>query len=154
MDDADGRQWILRNTVSWKRPAVESGFDHDLRSGRHSGIVVAALLLFLVVVLMAWRPSSVVEPDWLVVLIVIAALLLPARWLLYRPWTLVAEIPGHPTGDNDAEPAAERWEGTIWGPRRAWWSFWKVARSIRKHSSPGENGPLEHVRQAPTDTGP
>jgi hypothetical protein len=94
---------------------------------------------------MAWRPSSVVVPGWLIGLIVIAALFLPARWLVHRPWTLVAETSGDTVAGNYLQGPAERWVGTVWGPRRAWWASWKVRHSIRRHSSPETDGLLRHV---------
>jgi hypothetical protein len=145
VDGADGRRWVLRNTVSWTPPAGESAFEHDLASGRRSGTVLVAMLVLLVIVLMTWRPSSVAVPTWLLVLILIAALFLPARWLCNRPWTLVAETSGDMTGGDYVQQPAERWVGTTRGVRKAWQDFREVRRAIHVNSTPDEHGPLRLV---------
>jgi hypothetical protein len=145
VDGADGRHWRLRSTVSWTTPAGEEDFEHDLSAGRRSGMFLTALLVLLVAVLVAWRPSSVVVPGWLVLLIVIAVLVPPARWLANRPWTIVAETAGRVSRGEYAQQPAETWKATVWGTWTAWQTFRKVGRTIPDSSAPDASGPLKRI---------
>ena len=62
------------------------------------------------------------------------------RWLLRRPWTLVAQTPG----GYDLEP--EHWVGMVRGAGKAREETKMVIRSIRTRATPAyADGPLQPV---------
>lgn len=137
---ADGRMWTLRGRMEWTTPMTVDDFEHDVAAGYAPGIVMLAMLLVLVVALIAWTPSPVVVPGWLVFLLILALLFFPVRWLFRRPWMLVANTPG-----NHEDASAERWVGTVRGMFTIRQAAAKVARDIEVYSMPNIEGPLHPV---------
>jgi uncharacterized protein (DUF983 family) len=137
----DGRLWTVRRQMNWLSPAVGEEFEHDVAPGYLPGVVLMMVLALLVVVLVAWTPDSVIVPGWLVLLIVLLLLVLPARWALRRPWTLVAEVPDEEYENN----IAERWVGTVDGVLKARSATSKVVAHISLRSEPDIEGPLAPV---------
>lgn len=73
--------------------------------------------------------------------VVLVVLFFPLRWILRRPWTVVAETEGDMAGDHPSE----RWVGTIRGMFTVRGEVTKIAKTIRKHSLPDFDGPLHPV---------
>ncbi|HEX4703477.1 MAG TPA: DUF983 domain-containing protein [Pseudonocardiaceae bacterium] len=137
---ADGRMWTLRGQLEWSQPATIDDFEHDVASGYTPGIVMLVMLGVLVVALVAWRPTGVVVPLWLVAVLVLVLVFFPLRWALRRPWRLVANTPG-----SQQEQVAERWVGTVRGMFNVRTAAAKVARDIEVYSMPNVEGPLHPV---------
>jgi hypothetical protein len=137
---ADGRMWTLRGRLEWTQPATIDDFEHDVASGYTPGIVMLFMLGVLVVALVTWRPSGVVVPSWLVLVMLIVMVFFPLRWAVRRPWRLVANTPG-----SQQEQVAERWVGTVRGMFNIRTVAAKVARDIEVYSMPNAEGPLHPV---------
>jgi hypothetical protein len=137
---ADGRMWTLRGRLEWTQPATIDDFEHDVASGYTPGIVMLFMLGVLVVALVTWRPSGVVVPSWLVLVMSIVMVFFPLRWAVRRPWRLVANTPG-----SQQEQVAERWVGTVRGMFNIRTVAAKVARDIEVYSMPNAEGPLHPV---------
>ncbi|GAA2990115.1 DUF983 domain-containing protein [Actinokineospora diospyrosa] len=136
--DVNGRLWTVHGTLEWRTPATEDDFEHDVAAGYVPGVVMLVLISVLVVALVAWMPTDVFVPGWLVLLIVLAILFFPARWAIRRPWTLIAE-----TGDDgDGEPT-ERWMGTIRGYFSARNEITRIAKEISQDTQPSYEGILK-----------
>jgi hypothetical protein len=73
--------------------------------------------------------------------LVLIALFFPLRWILRRPWKVVAETEGDTMGDRPAE----RWVGTVRGMFRVRGEVTKIGRTIQRHSLPDFDGPLHPV---------
>jgi hypothetical protein len=141
----DGRDWIVRNEMEWRQPAVFDDFEHDVSASPTSAFILLGLIVVLGVVLVSTISDDVVAPWsgqmlWLGLLIVLAILFFPARWALRRPWTVVAE-----TGDTGEGQPVERWTGTVRGVLTARQQVNKVVKSIKLDSQPGIEGPLQPV---------
>ena len=141
----DGREWIVRNEMDWRQPAISDDFEHDVSASPTSAFILLGLIIVLGVVLVSTISDDVVAPWsgqmlWLGLLIVLTVLFCPARWALRRPWTVVAE-----TGDTGDGQPVERWTGTVRGPMAARQQVIKVTKAIRMDSQPGIEGPLQPV---------
>jgi hypothetical protein len=132
--------WTLRGRLEWSQPATIDDFEHDVASGYTPGIVMLFMLGVLVVALVTWRPSGVVVPSWLVLVMIIVMVFFPLRWAVRRPWRLVANTPG-----SQQEQVAERWVGTVRGMFNIRTVAAKVARDIEVYSMPNAEGPLHPV---------
>jgi hypothetical protein len=137
---SDGRMWNVRSNLEWSNPLALDEFEHDVNGGSRPGIMMGSVLLFLAVVLVVWTPSEVVVPGAVILLLVLGALFFPARWLLRRPWTVVAETPG----DQDDQPP-ERWVGVVRGVMTARQEVARAARNIEDYAEPDMNGQLQPV---------
>lgn len=137
---ADGRMWTVRTTVEWGRAATLDDFEHELQGGRGPGIAMLVMLVALVVALIAWTPSLVVVPSWLVLILALVLLFFPVRWLFRRPWRVVANTPG-----NQEDQPAEHWVGSVRGVFTVRQATAKVARDIEVYSVPNNEGPLHLV---------
>jgi len=139
---SDGRSWVVRGDMEWRRPATgNDDFDHDAAGSYAPGIVMAGVAVLLALVLVFWRPEKVVVPAWIPLALLLVALFFPLRWILRRPWTVVAETDGDPNG----EKPGERWVGTIRGLFTVRGEIAKVAKSIKKYALPDFDGPLRPV---------
>jgi hypothetical protein len=132
--------WTLRGRLEWSRPATVDDFERDVATSVAPGIAMLVALLALVVALVVWTPDGVVVPSWLVFLLVLVLLFFPFRWLLRRPWSLVANTPG-----NAEDLASERWAGTVRGMFTIRQTAAKIARDIEVYSLPNAEGPLHPV---------
>lgn len=139
---SDGRMWTVRGQMEWRPPATANDFEHDVSASYFSAVVVTALLVLLGVVLIVWLPTDdgVVVPLWLVLMLVLAFLFFPLRWVLRRPWTVVAE-----TGDDGEGEPTEKWVGTVRGVFNVRQQVNKVAKDIAIDARPGIEGPLQPV---------
>lgn len=135
---ADGREWVLRSRMTWRSPATSDDFEHDVAGGYTPIVVMAVVLFLLVIVFIAWTPDAVVVPAWLVLLLILALAVLPARWALRRPWDLVAET----EEDPDGRPP-ERWVGVVRGPLAVRSEARRVRNSIETSSLPDVDGALQ-----------
>lgn len=137
---ADGRMWTVHSRVEWRNPETSDDFEHDVSGGVLPGVMMAGLLLIMAVVLIAWTPTQVVIPGWLIMALIFLFLFFPVRWAVRRPHTLVAESKA--TAD-DLPP--ERWTGTVRGPLAVRQEASRVARTIEMHSLPDVDGVLQPV---------
>jgi hypothetical protein len=135
--DPDGHAWTVRREVNWRTPAATEldQFDYDVHSGPLPAILLGVLIFTFGVVFVINTPDGTIAPK--VELAVFALILFfPARWLLRRPWTIVAE-----TGDEKPE----RWVGTVRGPNAARREFNQAAASIERHAQPELDGALQII---------
>lgn len=134
----DGRVWAVRRQMMLRMPAYgeELEFEHDVEGGRIGQWVVVALLALFVFAMLIWSFSGDVGPigvPWFVKLAFIMILLFfPARWLLRRPWKLVAQTQGgfDPVRNEMLPP--EAWEGTVRGLTKARDECGLVVNTIKK----------------------
>jgi hypothetical protein len=138
---ADGRMWTVRSGVEWSEPVTEETFEHDVGSGRIAGVLMAGILLALVIFLIAWRAPSVRVPGLLVLALLALVLFFPARWLIRRPFRLVAETPG------GLEEPAEKWVGRVRGYMTARQETTRAAKHLEVYAVPDRegDGPLQPV---------
>lgn len=137
---SDGRIWNVRSNLEWSNPISADAFEHDIHGGIAPAAIMGGSLLFLVVLFVLWTPPEVIIPFWLILLLAVVILFFPARWLLHRPWTVVAETPG-----DEEENAPERWVGVVRGAFNVRQEAAKVARNIEVYAEPDVNGPLQPV---------
>lgn len=137
---ADGRMWTLRSQVEWSSPATADDFEHEFSAGYIPGVVMLVLVAVFMVVLFVWTPSDVVVPGWLILILIAIVLFFPVRWVVHRPWKLVAE-----TGEENPEEPAEKWVGTVRGIFEVRQQAAKVAKSIETDALPTFEGPLHPV---------
>lgn len=138
---ADGRQWALRSELEWRTPATADDFEHDVAGGYVSGGAMIAVIVVFVIVLVAWRPADVIVPGWVLLTLLLFALFFPLRWVLRRPWKVVAETDGDESGD----PPSERWVGTVRGMIKVRTEMMRTRQSIERDSLPEFEGPLRPV---------
>jgi hypothetical protein len=137
---ADGRMWTLRSTMEWSTPALSDDFEHDVAINRAPGYVLLGLLGLFVIALFVWRPGPVVVPSWFLLVLLLGLMYFPVRWLIRRPWTLVANTPG-----SQEDASAERWVGIVHGMVTIRQTAAKVQRDIEVYSKPNADGPLQLV---------
>ncbi|MBV9314255.1 MAG: hypothetical protein JO100_11095 [Pseudonocardia sp.] len=136
----DGRTWTVRRRMVWTMPATGDDFEHDMDGGRPAAIVIVGTLALFYLALLSWKSAEVPIPFWIKLAAVIVLLFFPVRWLLRRPWTLVAQTPG--SYDKDRE----HWVGTVRGVTRAREETKLIIRSIRTRGTPAwAEGPLQLV---------
>ena len=134
---ADGRMWTVRSRMTWRDAGLADDFEYDLAGDNAPIFAMGAVVLVMVIVLVAWTPQGVIVPPWLVLAIALVFLFFPVRWLLRRPWVVVAETPG----DLDEHPP-ERWVGTLRGIFNVRQGVAREARFIQVYSVPDTDGPL------------
>ena len=102
-------------------------------------LILSALFLFWVVLIL-WTPELVHIPWYLWLIAVVILAFFPIRWILRRPWTLVAETSG------GYDLPAEHWTGMIRGRSRAKEETRVLVRSLRTRATPGHaDSPLHPV---------
>ncbi|MGP4018537.1 DUF983 domain-containing protein [Saccharopolyspora sp. 5N708] len=137
---SDGREWTIKASLEWSNPIAADEFEHDVNGGPAPAILMGGALLFLVVMFVVWTPAGVIVPSWLILLLVIAVLFFPVRWVLRRPWTITAATPG----DQDENPP-ETWVGVVRGFLSVRQEMSVVARHIELYAEPDMNGSLQPV---------
>jgi hypothetical protein len=137
---ADGRMWTVRRRMEWTTPVLADDFEHDVAASNAPGVVLLVMLVVLVIALFIWRPSPVVVPNWFLLLLLLGVLFFPVRWLIRRPWTLVAKTPG-----SQEDQSEERWIGVVHGFVTIRQATAKVTRDIEVYSTPNADGPLQPV---------
>ncbi|WP_019808750.1 hypothetical protein [Saccharomonospora halophila] len=138
---SDGRDWVIRAQLEWRRPATAEDFEHDVAANYTPGVAMGAVAVLLGLVLVVWMPEDVVVPSWVPLALLLVALFFPLRWTLRRPWTVVAETEGDVTGERPSE----RWVGTVVGILKVRGEVHRIAKSIQKHDLPDFDGPLQPV---------
>ena len=139
---ADGRTWSVRRNIEWRTPATGDEFEHDVDGGRGAVLLIlSALALFWAAVIgILYLRSLVHTPWWMFLAAVLLLLFFPLRWVLRRPWTLVAETPG------GYDLPAEHWTGMVRGRSKAIEETRVVVRSLRTRATPGyADSPLHPV---------
>lgn len=137
---ADNREWQVQRQIEWTTPAVGDEFEHDVDGGRGAVVLILTTLAFFWVMLVIWRPDGVVFPwfYWLVVIVGVA--FFPGRWLLRRPFTIVAKTQG------GYDLPAEHWSGMVRGMSSAREETRVVVRSLKNRSTPGHaDSPLQPI---------
>lgn len=134
----DQRQWVIRAQMEWRRPATVEDFEHDVAGSPASGFAMLTITIVLAVILVTWLPKGVVVPAWVIYGILLIIVFFPLRWVLNRPWKVVAET----DGDMVGEQPPERWVGVVSGMFRVRREVGDVIKSIQKHSMPDFDGPL------------
>ena len=134
----DGREWVVRAQMEWRRPVTAEDFEHDEAGSHAPGIAMLVVTVLLAAILVAWLPDGVVVPAWVIWGLLLIALFFPLRWTLNRPWTVVAET----EGDVVADRPPERWVGTVTGMFKVRTEVSKVAKTIHRESLPDFDGPL------------
>ncbi|WP_158879977.1 DUF983 domain-containing protein [Amycolatopsis anabasis] len=137
----DGREWVVRAQLEWRPPATADDFEHDVAGSYAPGVAMAIVAAVLGIVLIIWMPDDVLVPAWVPLALLLIALFFPLRWVLRRPWTVVAET----DGDVGGERPSERWVGTIRGLFAVRGEVNNIIRTIQKHSLPDFDGPLHPV---------
>lgn len=137
----DGREWVIRAHMEWRQPATADDFEYDAAANYTPGIVMAGVALALAGALLLSMPDRLVIPDFVPYGLLLVALFFPLRWVLRRPWTVVAETDGDPAGDHPSE----RWVGTVSGVSNINGEVKRVAKSIARHDLPDFEGPLHPV---------
>ncbi|TNC27365.1 DUF983 domain-containing protein [Amycolatopsis alkalitolerans] len=134
----DGREWTVRAQMEWRRPVTVEDFEHDVAGSPAPGVAMLSVTLVLAVILVAWLPEGVVVPAWVIWGLLLIALFFPLRWVLNRPWGVVAETDGDALGDHPPE----RWVGVVSGMFRVRGEVAKVVKAIRTEGLPDFDGPL------------
>jgi hypothetical protein len=137
----DGRDWEVRADMEWRQPATTDNFDHDVAGSYGPGVAMLVVIVALGLILIVWTPAGVVVPAWVFLALLVVALFFPLRWILRRPWTVVAETEGDLAGDRPSE----RWVGTVRGMFTVRGEVVKIAKTIQRHSLPDFEGPLHPV---------
>ncbi len=137
----DGRDWVVRAQMEWRAPATADDFEHDVAGSYGPGIAMIIVTTLLAVILVVWTPAQVRVPAWVLLALLLVVLFFPLRWILRRPWTVVAETEGDLSGDRPAE----RWVGTIRGMFRVQGEVKQISKTIQRHSLPDFDGPLHPV---------
>jgi hypothetical protein len=136
----DGRTWTVRRRLEWTTPATGEEFEHDVDGGRAAAVLILSTLVFFYVALFSWMPADVHVPWWVVLAGIVVFAFFPVRWLLRRPWTLVAQTPG----GYDLEP--EHWVGMVRGVSKARDETKLIIRMIRTRGTPAyADSPLQPV---------
>lgn len=141
---ADGRQWTIQRTLEWSEPVTAQDFEHDMDGGRTAAFVILSFLLVFWVVLAGWflaKKDEVVLPWWLLLVALLVVLFFPARWVVRRPRTIVAQT----LGDLRGLPP-ERWLGTVRGFTRSREETDLVIKSLETRATPAyADSPLQPV---------
>jgi hypothetical protein len=137
---ADGREWNLRSELEWRTPATADDFEHDVAGGYVPAAIMVVMVVLFTLALVLWMPDSVVLPAWVILLLLLIILFFPLRWVVRRPWKVVAET----EGDLKGAPA-ERWVGTVRGMLEVRTEMNRIKQSIEDDSLPDFNGPLRPV---------
>ncbi len=137
----DGRDWVVRAQMEWRAPATADDFEHDVAGSYGPGIAMIVVTSLLAVILVVWTPDQVKIPAWVLLALLLVMLFFPLRWILRRPWTVVAETEGDLTGDRPSE----RWVGTIRGMFKVQGEVKQISKTIQRHSLPDFDGPLHPV---------
>jgi hypothetical protein len=136
----DGRTWSVRRNIEWSLPATGDDFEHDVDGGRGAAFLILSALFVFWLILIVWSPSQLHVPWWLWLAAVLIVGFFPFRWLLRRPWTIVAETAG------SYDLPAERWTGMVRGGSKAKEELRIVQRRLRTQGTPGHaDSPLQPV---------
>ncbi len=136
----DGRSWSVRRNIEWSVPATGDDFEHDVDGGRGAAVLILSSLFVFWLIVVVWKPTFVHVPWWLWLISIAVIGFFPVRWLLRRPWTIVAETAG------SYDLPAERWTGMVRGGSKAKEELRIVVRRLRTQGTPGHaDSPLQPV---------
>ena len=137
---SDGRSWTVKRRWEMSMPAMGQDFEHDVEGGRSAAVVILSTLFFFFVALFSWMPSDVLTPWWMLLAGIFIVGFFPFRWVMRRPWTLIAQTPG----SYEAEP--EHWVGIVRGVGKSREESKLIVRMIRTRNTPGyADGPMQPV---------
>jgi hypothetical protein len=137
---SDGRTWTVRRRMEWSMPATGEDFEHDVDGGRAAATVILSTLALFYLAIFSWMPADVYVPWWILLIGLLALSFFPTRWVLRRPWTLVAQTPG------SYELPAEHWVGKVRGVTKSKEEMKIIVRQIRIRATPAyADGPLQPV---------
>jgi hypothetical protein len=133
----DRRVWHVSRHIMLRMPASadEHEFEHDVEGGRIGMGVIMVLLVMFLVALLTWKGAGDLPihlPPWLKAIMVLILLFFPVRWLLRRPWKLVAHTNGGRDPVRQEMLAKETWEGTVRGFNKARDECALVINTIKK----------------------
>ncbi|SDK28036.1 hypothetical protein SAMN04487820_106116 [Actinopolyspora mzabensis] len=137
---SDGRRWTLKTNIEWSDPLQVDEWELDVSGGRSPGVVMGTIVFVMIAAFLLWTPTAVIVPIWVVLALLVLILFFPVRWLVRRPWTVIADTPG----DTDEHPP-ERWVGVVRGALTARQESARVARNIELYAEPDMNGALQPV---------
>src|SRR3712207_6653910 len=89
-----GRDWVVRAQMEWRAPATADAFEHDVAGSYGPGIAMILVTALLAVILIVWTADQVNVPAWVLLALLLVVLFFTLRWILRRPWTVVAETVG------------------------------------------------------------
>ena len=138
----DGRTWSVRRNILWSPPATGDDFEHDVDGGRGAAFLILSSLFVFWLILIVWGAGSAGPhvPWYLWLAMVVVVGFFPVRWLLRRPWSIVAETAG------SYDLPAERWTGTVRGGSKAKEELRIVTRRLRTQGTPAHaDSPLQPV---------
>jgi hypothetical protein len=137
---SDGRTWVVKRRWEWSMPATGEDFEHDVDGGRAAAVVILSTLFLFFVALFVWMPDDVHVPWWVLLAGLVIVGFFPFRWMMRRPWTLVAQTPG----GYDLDP--EHWAGKVRGVGKAREEVKVVIRMIRTRNTPGyPDSPMQPI---------
>lgn len=131
----DGRTWVLRRTIRWRRDVPTEDrdeYEHDVGSNG-TPLVLGFLALFWAVVIWMGFVGEVHIPGYFWFAPLVAAMAFVTWWVLTLPWTMTAEC---------ADPPVESWVGIVRGRGNARAELRAVERSLRTRGIPGRDGGL------------
>jgi hypothetical protein len=137
---SDGRTWVVKRRWEWSMPAIGEDFEHDVDGGRAAAVVILSTLFLFFVALFVWMPGDVHVPWWVLLAGLFIFGFFPFRWMMRRPWTLVAQTPG----GYDLDP--EHWAGKVRGVGKAREEAKVVIRMSRTRNTPGyPDSPMQPI---------
>lgn len=134
------REWSLHRNIEWSVPATGDGFEHDVDGGRGAAVLILSALFVFWAILLVWAPATVHVPWYFWLAAVVILLFFPMRWIMRRPWTVVAETVG------GYDQPAERWTGLVRGESKSREELRIVKRRLETQGTPEHaDSPLQPV---------
>lgn len=127
---ADRRNWTVRSSISWTRPAMSDQFEHDMAAGYVSGIAMLGVVAVLTLFVVFWTPVGI--PTWFALLILLILLMLPMLWAVQRPWVVIVHT------DEPIGTEGEHWEGVVRGLISAREEADRIADKLRTRGMPDD----------------
>ena len=138
--DSKGRLWSVYSRIEWTDPEAEEEFEHDVGGGQVTAMILLIVLFVLLIGFIYLTPPSVRFPAWLALAFALLILFFPVRWLVRRPWTLIAQT-------EEPDVIADRWVGRVRGYFSARSEIARAHRHLRRYAVPDRDGdgPLRPV---------
>ncbi len=129
-----GRTWNVSREWMRDMPAGEDEpFEHDVDGGHFGVIGILSILVLLVIGLWLWFfPLDVIWPWWLWIPVLVVIAFFGIRWVLRRPWKVMAWTKGH----YEPNLGPETWVGTVRGVTKSKEEVRLITQAIRKQDSP------------------
>jgi hypothetical protein len=134
-----GRTWKVSREWMRDMPAGEDEpFEHDVDGGHFGVIGILSILALLVIALALWFfPLDVIWPPWLWIPVLVVIGFFAVRWVLRRPWKIMAATRGHYGEDDSGQQLGpETWVGTVRGVTKSKEEIRLISQAIRKQDSP------------------